>query len=287
MEQLLTMSAVSDWNPFPEKDSRVQNWMLFGNPIPIITILASYVLIVKAIGPALMKDRKPYDLRGFILFYNAAMVVGNLIVAFRVIYYAYYSGYYSFWFTAPDLSTHPTSLMLLNITWYYIILRLTECIETVIFVLRKRFRQVSGLHVFHHVSVTFSVYLYTTYGCFALAGFEVAFNAIIHVIMYGYYFLSACGPSIQKYLWWKKYLTRLQLIQFVIMFVRNVMLVFWLNSRYSALPAFMLSQCFIFFLQFLHFYVQAYRQKRSEKPQPNGGTCNGSKKTPEELKKAL
>ena len=37
-------------------------------------------------------------------------------------------------------------------------------------------------------------------------------NSGIHVIMYTYYFLSAFGPAVRKYLWWKKYLTMLQLV---------------------------------------------------------------------------
>ena len=30
--------------------------------------------------------------------------------------------------------------------------------------------------------------------------------------MYGYYGLSACGRQIQKYLWWKRYLTQAQMV---------------------------------------------------------------------------
>jgi len=37
-------------------------------------------------------------------------------------------------------------------------------------------------------------------------------NSFIHVLMYSYYALSALGPRIEKYLWWKKYLTILQLV---------------------------------------------------------------------------
>ena len=37
-------------------------------------------------------------------------------------------------------------------------------------------------------------------------------NSFIHVIMYSYYGLAAFGPWIQKYLWWKRYLTMLQLV---------------------------------------------------------------------------
>lgn len=30
--------------------------------------------------------------------------------------------------------------------------------------------------------------------------------------MYGYYGLAALGPQMQKYLWWKKYLTIIQMV---------------------------------------------------------------------------
>lgn len=37
-------------------------------------------------------------------------------------------------------------------------------------------------------------------------------NSFVHVVMYGYYLLAALGPRVQKYLWWKKYITKLQLV---------------------------------------------------------------------------
>ena len=38
-------------------------------------------------------------------------------------------------------------------------------------------------------------------------------NTFVHVIMYMYYFLAALGPHIQKYLWWKRYITVMQLVR--------------------------------------------------------------------------
>ena len=35
---------------------------------------------------------------------------------------------------------------------------------------------------------------------------------VIHAVMYTYYALSGFGPSVRPYLWWKKYLTSLQLV---------------------------------------------------------------------------
>ena len=38
-------------------------------------------------------------------------------------------------------------------------------------------------------------------------------NTFVHIIMYTYYLLAALGPTVQKYLWWKKYLTILQMVR--------------------------------------------------------------------------
>jgi hypothetical protein len=44
-------------------------------------------------------------------------------------------------------------------------------------------------------------------------------NTFVHVIMYSYYLLAALGPRFQKYLWWKKYLTVLQMVGFLLVVV--------------------------------------------------------------------
>jgi len=40
-------------------------------------------------------------------------------------------------------------------------------------------------------------------------------NSFVHIIMYSYYLLAALGPSVQKYLWWKKYITTMQMVRHV------------------------------------------------------------------------
>jgi len=37
-------------------------------------------------------------------------------------------------------------------------------------------------------------------------------NSFIHTLMYVYYAVAALGPKWQKYLWWKRYMTKLQLV---------------------------------------------------------------------------
>lgn len=53
--------------------------------------------------------------------------------------------------------------------------------------------------------------------CFLLTGgmgsFHAMINSSVHVVMYLYYGLSALGPVAQPYLWWKKYMTAIQLVR--------------------------------------------------------------------------
>lgn len=45
-----------------------------------------------------------------------------------------------------------------------------------------------------------------------MGSFHAMVNSTVHVIMYFYYGLSAAGPRFQKFLWWKKYMTAIQLV---------------------------------------------------------------------------
>lgn len=37
-------------------------------------------------------------------------------------------------------------------------------------------------------------------------------NTFVHIVMYSYYLFAAMGPQFQRFLWWKKYLTALQMV---------------------------------------------------------------------------
>ena len=37
-------------------------------------------------------------------------------------------------------------------------------------------------------------------------------NSFVHIFMYGYYALASLGPQMHRYLWWKRYLTIMQLV---------------------------------------------------------------------------
>jgi elongation of very long chain fatty acids protein 7 len=69
--------------------------------------------------------------------------------------------------------------------------------------------------------------------------------------MYTYYMLAACGPKIQKYLWWKRYLTIIQMVQFVAIFVHSTQLLFYNPCNYPMIfPYALIFHAGMFFLLF-------------------------------------
>lgn len=103
----------------------------------------------------------------------------------------------------------------------YWLSKLYELLDTVFMVLRHRVRQISLLHIFHHSSIT----LLADWLCFSLpipASVPVlAFNSSIHIVMYGYYFLTALYPL--HAFSWKKRITQVQLVQFMVALVHTTL----------------------------------------------------------------
>lgn len=60
--------------------------------------------------------------------------------------------YYSLGCQPVDYSTGKLAMRMLNFVWWTWILKAVELVETAIFILRKKYNQVSKLHVYHHSS---------------------------------------------------------------------------------------------------------------------------------------
>ena len=86
-------------------------------------------------------------------------------------------------------------------------------------------------------------------------------NTFVHIVMYFYYMLAAMGPQMQKYLWWKKYLTLLQMVQFIMVMVHAFQLLFYNPCNYPiAFVWWIGAHAVMFYFLFSNFYKQAYKK---------------------------
>ncbi|GFQ92416.1 elongation of very long chain fatty acids protein 7 [Trichonephila clavata] len=109
--------------------------------------------------------------------------------------------------------------------WVIYLLKYVEFFDTFFFVLRKKDKLITNLHVIHHASLPLCGWIFFRTERSGFQAYPIIINSVIHIVMYSYYGLAAMGPSVRKYLWWKRYLTIAQMVQFIliILFVTVVM----------------------------------------------------------------
>nr|ADC84506.1 RE02623p [Drosophila melanogaster] len=159
--------------------------------------------------------------------------------------------------------------------WWYYFSKFTEFMDTIFFVLRKKSSQVTTLHVIHHGCMPMSVWFGVKFTPGGHSTFFGLLNTFVHIVMYTYYMFSAMGPQYQKYLWWKKYLTTLQMVQFILIMVHAFQLLFIDCNYPKAFVWWIGMHAVMFFFLFNEFYKAAYRSRMMKK---NGALANGHAK---------
>ncbi|CAH1154318.1 unnamed protein product [Phaedon cochleariae] len=248
---------------FMEKhsDPRTTDWFLSGKLGHLIVILVTYVYFCTKAGPKYMKHRKPYELKRTIQIYNLIQVFSSM--------YLVYEGLEAGWATDYKFACQPVvpgekGMRMAKGVWLYFFFKLTELLDTVFFVLRKKYNQVTYLHLYHHTLMPVCAWIGVTFlpgGHGTLLGL---INSFIHVIMYAYYFLSSLGPQYQKYLWWKRHLTKMQMVQFCIIFVHNFQVLFRECGYPKPINYLLCVQAAYFLYLFGRFYVKQYLREKQK-----------------------
>ncbi|KAL7821136.1 fatty acid elongase-like protein [Trichoderma gracile] len=170
--------------------------------------VAIYYLVIFG-GRELMRNREPFKLKTLFLIHNfvltavsaalLALFVEQLLptIARRGLLYAVCD--------ANGGWTQPLIVL------YYMtyLTKYLELLDTVFLFLKKK--PLTFLHCYHHGATALLCYTQLI-GSTSVQWVPIALNLLVHVVMYWYYFQSARGVRI----WWKEWVTRLQIIQFVI-----------------------------------------------------------------------
>ncbi|XP_064480577.1 very long chain fatty acid elongase AAEL008004-like [Ornithodoros turicata] len=267
MSETLSIRLARDDGLTLERDPRTKDWFFSGNFALLSAILVGYVYVVKVAGPRFMRHREPmHGIKAIIMAYNAVMVAFSAYFTYNIARRSYLGGGYSpvcqgLHFDNRDRNT----MELLEFLYWYMWVRLADFLDTLFFVLRKKDSHVSVLHVTHHCLVVFTGWFGLTYGADGHVVFCVCINGFIHVVMYSYYFLSLLGPSVRRYLWWKKYLTQLQLLQFAAGSI-HTMLPLLRDCGYPRIHTYIcIAQGIFFFVMFMNFYQKAYVKRTSQR----------------------
>lgn len=211
-----------------------------------------------------MNDRKAFDLTKVTRCYNVFQLLGS---ACCVIYAHKYGLTWTLgWkcIATPEglPADHTAELIFLGkCSWFYMLFRMSEFLETVFFVLRKKQNQVSVLHVYHHIAVVALFWLFFKYNSGYNEVFIVLVNSSVHTVMYAYYLFSSFQNTRNAALKVKRLITMLQIAQLIFLVGHCIRII----SACSPTKLYYLQAINILILvsMFLKFYGKNYSKRKS------------------------
>ncbi|XP_046803157.1 elongation of very long chain fatty acids protein 7-like [Lucilia cuprina] len=253
------------------KDPRTNHLPLTQSYSQLLFIVGVYVLVVLKIGPMFMSKRKPYNIKSIIQVYNIFQILMNLYIYYGLTKHFVFSPNYSWTCMKYDKTdTSPDVLGLAKFIYLYYINKILDFLDTIFFVLRKKFNQISFLHVYHHAIMAWGGFIYMNrfFGSqFTVVGHV---NSLVHVLMYTYYFLSALDIKLNMDSW-KPYMTKIQIIQFFYFAIKFFVTI--VRNGQCGLPYEWLGTLFIQNLfmtaMFSHFYWKNYIVKERQRKLKN------------------
>ncbi|XP_053105466.1 elongation of very long chain fatty acids protein 2 isoform X1 [Hemicordylus capensis] len=244
---------------FGARDPRVRGWFMLDSYLPTLSLTVAYLLFIW-LGTTFMKNRPALSLRGLLIVYNLGVTILSFYMLIELILATWEGGYN---LQCQNLtSAGEADIRVAKVLWWYYFSKVIEFADTVFFVLRKKNSQITFLHVYHHASMFNIWWCVMNWIPCGQSFFGPTLNSFIHVLMYSYYGLSVT-PSMHKYLWWKKYLTQAQLIQFLLTITHTLSAVVKPCGFPFGCLIFQSSYMATLVILFVNFYIQTYQKRPS------------------------
>lgn len=205
-------------------------------------------------GTRYMKDKEPFqNMKPYIFTYNLYQCMLNLWCVAAVIHEVRTNVMFQgIWGTYPEET--PRAFRISFLVWIHHNNKYIELLDTFFMIIRKKNRQISFLHCYHHVLLIWAWFLVCRIDASGDSFFGCTVNSLIHVIMYGYYTMALLGVPCP----WKKWITNCQMIQFCVCLSHSIFTLYNGNAN----PILPLAQAFVM-INMLVLFGAFYRQEYS------------------------
>ena len=251
------------WNVEPTSDVS-KDWPGVSSPAILITSLIFYISVVAFGRVHLKRGYSPGGdsawLRAFVILHNVLLIILSAYMCAGCITEAYRNDY-----TLWGNEYKPDQVKLAKLIYLFFISKIYEFVDTFIMILKGNWNQVSFLHVYHHATISFIWWMIVRVAPGGDAYFSAALNSWVHVCMYTYYLLAiVVGKDVNmrnRYLWWGRYLTQMQMFQFVLNLFQALYC-----SKYSAYPRFLSHILLVYMGSLLVLFGRFYYSKHISTP---------------------
>ena len=215
--------GVCDWTPMHESHTTYCKYLPAGvcewvnnvptAPIPPLThvlLLSAVYLALVLGGRALMKSHEGRKLPRLLCVHNAILCVFSAACSLGMIFvYFFNTPYHGVNATLCDNKNALFEGFNSWVLFFFLFSKAWEFIDTAFLVIRKS--RLRFLHVYHHV-ITFPLSWFLFIDASPNGTICAFANMLVHTLMYYYYAINALGYTV----WWKKYITQMQITQFVL-----------------------------------------------------------------------
>ena len=144
----------------------------YTTPLPILVSIGIYLLVVLHYLPKYMENRKPYDLKRVMKYYNLTNMFANAMLFSGGLYFMNWG--YDCWFCQQGIMPKWLAIRSAELFGF---LKIFDFLDTIFFILRKKDNQVTALHVIHHCIMPFTVYCGLKFDGTPSAGFTLLVNS--------------------------------------------------------------------------------------------------------------
>lgn len=245
-------------------------------------VAPAYLAVVWALKAHVKRRGKPYDLKAAVILHNSILSISSAVLFLALLSELLRMAAT----TSPqtvfcDEKGQWTKGRIYFLYYLNYMFKFVELWDTCLLALRNK--PTPFLHVYHHAA-TLILCWSQMYSQSCMQWVVIGINLFVHIVMYLYYALHAIGIDV----WWKRYLTVTQIVQFVV-----ALTACWagLGPRilnhygFTSFPHCWGSFTGAFFgvgilssylLLFVQLYRDAYHKPRSAKPAAGAAVVNGT-----------
>mmetsp|Transcript_111231 Transcript_111231/g.255115 ORF Transcript_111231/g.255115 Transcript_111231/m.255115 type:complete len:268 (-) Transcript_111231:180-983(-) len=251
----------------------ILNWALEGKPVghtstwPMADFESAALVVVLYLGFVMfgsilfkMEAVPKFDLYPLRFMYNVVQVMLCSYMCLEAGIIAWREGYSLIPCNAYNALSPPVG----NVLWLFYMSKILDFMDTFFIITGKKWKQLSFLHVYHHCTIFLFYWLNTNAGYDGDIYLTIVLNGFIHTVMYTYYFLSMHTKDI----WWKPYLTGMQMLQFLCM---NAQAIYLLVSGCTLFPARITLAYFVYIVSLLILFANFFCAELHQAQEGEGG----------------